>query len=134
MAHPLPYSDVGSSQGGRSFLTLRWTSGASGAVGAIDANKKFGFDPTTPTAHGSTGVYTVKTDEAFADFITATVQIKQASYSKTGACFGKVTAYSLASKTVTLLIVDAAGDATDPTTSDVITVDLALQTYLNSTQ
>jgi hypothetical protein len=134
MAHPLPYTDIGSSQGGRSFLTLRWTSAVSGGVGAVDANKKFGFDATTPTAHGATGVYTVKTEEQFADFIKADVQIKQASYSKTGACFGKVTAYNLASKTITLLVVDAAGDATDPTTSDVITVDLQMQTYLNSTQ
>lgn len=134
MAHPLPYNDVGSSQSGRSFLTLRWTSGASGAVASVDQTKKYGFDETTPTAHGATGVYTVKTAEAFADFIKADVPIKQASYSKTGACFGRVTAYNLASKTITLLIVDAAGDATDPTTSDVITVDLQMQTYLNSTQ
>ncbi len=131
MAQAGPYIDIGSHQAGRNFIDLRWTSGASGAVASVDATKKYGFDSTTPVAHGATGVYTLTTSGQWADYIGCTVDIIQASYSASGACKGRVTAYSLANKTVTILITTAAGAAVEPTTGDVITVTLTMQQYLN---
>lgn len=125
----------------RSFQTapntmwLRWTSGATGAVTTIDPTKRFGFAKigasVQPAVLGATGVYVLNLAGVWNDILDVVGDIQQATYSASGACFVKRTAFSLAAKTVTILITNAAGAAVAPTTGDIITIRLEMQAYQN---
>lgn len=128
MAQPGYWVDETDWQAGRVGLTVRWTSGASGAVSTVTKKAGFGATPVTRTGVGS---FTLSLAEVYADHEPSIDEIVQASYSASGACYVVVTGYNLAAKTVTVKTVTAAGAAVDPTTNDVVTVRLVMQTYTN---
>lgn len=130
MGSPTPAAhgqDTSDTQGGIVHYRVGWTSGSSGAVPSFPLNMSEGI---TSVTHGSTGVYTVVLANNFYQFAGLGVHtIKQASYSKTGACDVVVTGATGSTGTVVLLVVDGDGDAVDPTTNDVIYLDIEVQNY-----
>lgn len=128
--------NIRSFQAGWDNMWLRWTSGASGAVTTIDKTKRYGFAPINaavqPVVHGATGVFTLNLADVWNDFLNLDYNIIQATYSAAGACQIQVTAFNLAAKTVTILVTNAAGAATDPTTNDKIIIVLSLQAFQNT--
>jgi hypothetical protein len=128
MATPGPFSDATSYESGRTYIDLAWTSGASGAVPAALSRSM----AIKSVAHGATGVYVITFKEPWKNGILEfSWHIRQASYSKTGACVIQETANAITNATtptVTILVTTAAGDAVEPASGDVIAMTWALQT------
>lgn len=121
------FTDITSYQGGRTWVDLTWTSAASGALPALsDSGVSAGV---TSNTHGATGVYTIVFDGQPYNLINFGQAIQQASYSKTGACEVQLTGFDAPSKTATLLVVDAAGDAVEPASGDVIRLTFTFGRY-----
>lgn len=126
MARPGYFSDITGNESGRVFIDLAWISGASGAVPAA-LSRSSGIKSVV---HGATGVYVITFSEVWANgVLNMSSHVRQASYSKTGACYVVETANAISSATptVTILVTTAAGDAVEPTTSDVIGITFELQ-------
>ncbi len=127
MARPGYFPDYSSFESGVVPIYLQWTSGSSGAVPTTLTRKS----QVTSVVHGATGVYVVTFDESWGEGeLVMSHSIRQASYSKTGACKVIETANAIATagtKTITLLVVDGDGDAVEPTTNDVISIKWELQ-------
>lgn len=130
MAQPGPYStaDRTSYVASGVDVVFRWTSGATGAVASVDRK---GDNAATPVARTAAGSFTLALAQVYFDHEPMLEEIVQASYSANGAVYVVPIAYNLASKTVTVKTVNAAGAATDPTTGDVVQVTLRLQLYKN---
>jgi hypothetical protein len=126
---------LGASASGFTPIIVSWTSRASGALPAA-AYPGAGWGYTSPIITGvalaSTADYTISFKEPFAGLLMgAIVTIVQASDAKTGACTGRVIEDHSTNATpeVKIRIVDAAGDATAPTTGDVVTIQLTCQGF-----
>ena len=131
MAQPGPYSTADQTSYVQSavFVPFRWTSGATGTVASVDRKGDLAATPVTRTAAGS---FTLALAQVYFDHEPLVEEIVQAAYSNTGACYVVPIAYNLASKTVTVKTVNAAGTVTDPTTGDVISITLKLNLYKNT--
>lgn len=125
MLRPGIFPDETYHQGGRDIVTLKMTTGASGAVPDTLTRS----DGIVSVVYGATGIYTVTFAGTFNSFGGIMQTIKQASYSKAGACDVRVTADSGSAGTVTLLTVDGDGDAVASASGDVIIVDFVLYRY-----
>jgi len=114
---PGQYPQNGCNVGYVKKLYVRWTSGATGAVATL-----LSFNEVASVTHTGTGAYTIQFTQAYNQSRNLTGCIVQASYSKTGACFIQrvADANAAAQGTLKILTVDAAGDATESTTGDVI--------------
>lgn len=127
MPGPAPFTDRTSHESGVVDTFLQWTSGASGAVPST-LTRSMGVKSVV---HGATGVYVVTLKSPWKNSpLEFTQAIMQASYSASGACFVRVTADASSNSTtptITLLVVNAAGAAVEPTTGDVIRVSFKLQ-------
>ncbi len=109
------WQNITSYQNGRTFIDVVYLSGASGSVPSPLGAVNYGL---ASLAYSATGILTATFSEQAHGLLNYNLNVKQATYSKTGACFVKVTAIDLVAKTVTMLVVDAAGDAVAPTTND----------------
>ncbi len=114
---------------GWNFLTIQWTSAASGAVptsypsGYIRATDEF----LIPVRTG-TGAYTLTLTSQWALRSFGIIPyLVQASYSASGACAMQLVedkSNDVTTQEIKILITNAAGAAVDPTTSDVIGLTL----------
>jgi hypothetical protein len=106
-------------------LFVKWTSGATGAVATL-----LPFAEVASVTRTNTGAFTIQFTQAYNGTRNMYGDIAQATYSKTGAC--QVVHVSDANEatngTLKILTVDAAGDATDPTTGDVVHITFQVAT------
>ena len=109
------WQNITSYQNGRTFIDVVYTSGASGVVPSPLGAVNYGL---ASLAHGATGVLVATFNEQAHGLLNWNLNVKQASYSASGACFVKVTDYDLVAKTVTMLVTTAAGAAHDPGAGD----------------
>lgn len=119
------YTDESAYQGYRTFVNLIMTMGSSGAVPVLsDSGVYYGVASVALT---STSTYTVTFIGSPKTLLNMVGTIQQASYSKTGAVRFELTGFDSSAGTVTLLAVDAAGDATAPTTGDIARLTFEIQ-------
>lgn len=121
------YIDITSYQAGRTLMDCVYTSLASGVVPALGP-VNYGLASLT---YSGTGVLTAVFNEQAHGLLNWNLNVHQASYSKTGACFVKVTGVNLGTNTVTMLIVDAAGDAVASAAGDILHFTFEWQRYSN---
>jgi len=110
------YRDITSYQGGRTYVDLVMAFAAAGAVPTSLGPTATGI---TSVIKSSTATYAVMFNEQAFGLLNYTLNVAQVSYAKTGACRGEVTAIDLPNRTITVTVVDAAGDATAPAENDV---------------
>lgn len=110
------YINITSYQNARTFMDVVYTSLGSGVVPALGP-VNYGLASLT---YSATGILTAVFNERAHGLLNWNLNVHQASYSKTGACFVKVTGVSLSTNTVTMLVVDAAGDAVAPAAGDIL--------------
>jgi len=125
--------DRNSSQGGEEKVYVKWTSGASGAVPTTLTNST----NVTSVVHGATGVYVITFafgGPPYSLLEFGPENVMQASYTKAGACKVVQTAVSLTNSTLTVLVVDGDGDAVEPASGDIITVNATFQRYKGNNQ
>lgn len=126
-----PYSFFQSTKSGWNFLTLLWTSAATGAV---PTSYPSGYTRATdelkiPVRTGA-GAYTLSLTSQWAGKIFGIIPyLLQATYSASGACVIQLVEDNSNATTpeVKILITNAAGAAVDPTTSDVVGITLITQ-------
>lgn len=125
-----PYDRAQYSANGWNFLTIQWTSAASGAV---PTSYPGGYIRATPEflipARTGTGAYTIPLKSQWAARSFGLIPyLLQASYANTGACAIQLIEDKSNDPTtpeIKILITNAAGTAVDPTTNDVIGFTLA---------
>lgn len=127
------FSDQTAFDSGLVTLNLEWTSGATGAVPALNSANfpHSGVGEVVSVVRGGVGVFTITLTQAWFDLIRFVGWTIQAAYSAAGACNVRVTANNTGAATATLvlLVTNAAGAAVDPTTNDVMYVNLQLQSH-----
>lgn len=125
------YSFYQDSVDGVTRLRLGWTSGA---TGALPASFPSGFNNANSeiksVTRTGTGAYTIALkDPWWASMCEFTYHILQASYANTGACSVYVVedhSTNLTTPEIKILITNAAGTATDPTTSDQVNLTFGM--------
>jgi dihydroxyacid dehydratase/phosphogluconate dehydratase len=131
MGSPAYYTDATANESGHVRFDIEWTSAVSGGVPALSAFPHPAAGYVVSVVHGATGVYTITLTDQWADLLEFGGWTIQATYSAAGACNIRVTANNTnaAAKTLVLLVTNAAGAAVDPTTNDVLYVNLRMQSY-----
>ena len=124
-----PFDRAQYTANGWNFLTIQWTSAASGAVptsypgGYIRATDEFKIPVRT-----GTGAYTLTlTSQWAARSFGIIPYLLQSTYSASGACVMQLVedkSNDVTTQEIKVLITNAAGAAVDPTTSDVIGLTL----------
>ena len=131
MGRPGYFSDSTEFESGKAGIDLEWTSLVSGGVPALLTSgfPHSGMGQVASVVHGATGVYTITFTDQWFDLLQFDGWVIQATYSAAGACNVRVTANNTgaAAKTLVLLVTNAAGAAVDPTTNDVLYVNLRMQ-------
>lgn len=129
MAELAPYGqDRTSYQTGEVDVHMAFTCTTDGAVPT--AASAITADAGISCVLSGTGVYTFTTTQRYARFLGCKIRdVMQASYSASGACELKITAFDLSAGTVTLTAVTAAGAAVTPAIGDKIFVCLAFSIY-----
>lgn len=127
-----PYGNPQFTVSGWNFLTLLWTSAASGAVPtAYPGSYTRASDEFTIPVRTGTGAYTLGLTTAWAGKLFGFIPyLLQATYSASGACQIQLIedhSDNVTTPEVKILITNAAGAAVDPTTSDVIGITLLTQ-------
>ena len=119
VGNPSPgfYPDRTSNVGFVKDLFVEFTSGSSGAVASSP-----GYNEVVSITRTGTGAYTIQFSQAYNGARNFHGDPTQASYSASGACNVKhiADANEASNGTLKILVTNAAGAATDPTTGDVI--------------
>jgi hypothetical protein len=120
------FPDQSANVGGKKTLCVKWVSGSSGAVATT-----YPFMEVTSVTLSSTSTYTIQFTQAWATNGSRGMieTITQASYSKTGACHLVKISDDSTAGTLVVMAVDAAGDATAPTTGDILELEFDVVTY-----
>lgn len=121
-----------SSHSGWNFLTLLWTSAASGAVPtSYPGGYTRATDDIKIPVRTGTGAYTLTLSSPLAGKMFGIIPyLLQATYSDSGACQMQLVedkSSDVTTPEVKILITNAAGAAVDPTTNDVIGITLITQ-------
>lgn len=134
------YSDQQAYASGRNSVNLKWVSQAAGVLPAVGFPGTIaggwlqaGGGAVNAVAFTATGIYTVTLNDSWADLIGFDFFIKQAAaFSAAGACAVFVTADNTAvdgTRTLVLLVTNAAGAAVNPAVNDVISLEITLQSF-----
>lgn len=127
------YHDYLSYESGRNFVDIEFTAGVAGAVPAVNtaAFPHPGAGVVASIVKGGVGVYTINLNDAWVDLLVFRGWTIQAAYSAAGACHVMVTANNsgAATPSITVLVVNAAGAAVNPTTGDTIYFNFELQLF-----
>lgn len=127
-----PYTLLQTSKSGWNFLTLLWTSAASGAVPtSYPSGYTRATDEMKLPVRTGTGAYTLPLASQWAGKLFGFIPyLLQATYSASGACVMQLIedkSNDVTTQEVKILITNAAGAAVDPTTSDVVGITLITQ-------
>ena len=122
------YVDESYYQAGRTVIDLVYTSGATGAIPSPLGAVNYGVTSVTRTG---TGALTIVFDGQWFGLLNYSLPVHQASYSKSGACHGEIAGVTASTRTILVQLVDAAGDATDSTTGDIVHMTFEFQRYGN---
>jgi hypothetical protein len=120
------------SHSGWNYLTLLWTSAASGAVPtSYPSGYTRATDDLKIPARTGTGAYTIPLGTPMAGKLFGIIPyLLQATYANTGACSMYLVedkSSDVTTPEIKILITNAAGTAVDPTTSDVVGITLITQ-------
>jgi hypothetical protein len=125
--------DQSSQASGLVDIPVKFTAGASGAVPALSAFAQHN-GVAAVTKPSGTGIYKITLEDAYLARVGFIRDVKQASYSSSGACHIQITADTTSDPTdpsVTLLVTTAAGAAVNLASGDVVTITLVMQ-YLDA--
>lgn len=126
-----PYTLFQSTKSGWNFLTLLWTSAATGAVPtSYPSGYTRATDELKIPVRTGTGAFTLTLANQWAGKMFGIIPyLLQATYSASGACVMQIVEDNSNTTTpeVKIIITNAAGAAVDPTTSDVVGVTLITQ-------
>lgn len=134
MAQQGPFTDDSSKESAIVNHFLQWTSGTTGAVATINRQAGFGLvaPATAAVVQTGTGLFTLQFEQPWSlPYLAFDYSIKQASYAAAGACVVQVLTDNLMATTgvMTIEITNAAGAAVNPTTGDIVRLNITMQAY-----